>query len=110
MDESFWIDIANNDYKIPEGHTLEELTKTLFGYLGSTDPELRDDIAYIVYANFLKREMYSQDEIRTHVDELLANLENGIGETNTELRFPENLFCPSIGRDRLQRQQKTITG
>jgi hypothetical protein len=87
VDKEFWISIAKNDYKIPEGHTLEELTKTLFGYLGSTDPELRDDIAYVVYANFLKREMYSKEEIRDHVDELLSNLEKGIGETESDSVF-----------------------
>lgn len=87
MNKEFWISIAKSDYKIPEGYTLEELTKTLFGYLGSIDPELRDDIGYIVYANFLKREMYSQDEIRSHVDELLANLEKGIGETESDSVF-----------------------
>ena len=87
MDIEFWISIAKNDYKIPEGHTLEELTRVLFGYLGSTDPELRDDIAYIVYANFLKREMYSKDEIRAHVSELTSNLEKGIGETESDSVF-----------------------
>ena len=87
MEIEAWVSIAKNDYKIPEGHTLEELTKTLFGYLGDTDPELRDDIAYIVFANFLKREMYSKDEIRKHVDELLSNLEKGIGEIETDSVF-----------------------
>jgi len=87
VDKEFWVSIAKNDYKIPEGHSLDELTKTLFGYLGSTDPALRDDIAYIVYANYLKREMYSKDEIHSHVSTLLANLENGIGETESDSVF-----------------------
>ena len=87
MDKEFWVSLAENDYKIPESHTLEELTETLFGYLGSTDPEMRDDIAYLVYANFLKREMYAQDEIREHINKLLNNLDNGIGETNTDSVF-----------------------
>ena len=87
MDTQFWISLAKNDYKIPEEHTLEELTEALFGYLGSTDPELRDDIGYIVYANFLKREVYSPEAIQAHVNTLLANLENGIGETETDSVF-----------------------
>jgi len=76
MEKGFWLSIARNDYAIPAGHTLNELTNILFGYLGSTDPELRDDIAYIVYANWLKREMFTKDEVRTHTNELLANLES----------------------------------
>ena len=87
MDKDFWVSLAKNDYKIPEAHTLDELTGILFSYLGNTDSELRDDIAYIVYANFLKREMYSSEQIRAHVDELLANLEKGIGETESDSVF-----------------------
>ena len=87
MDKEFWAILAKNDDAIPAGHTLEELRKTLFGYLGSTDPELRDDTAYIVYANWLKREMFTKEEVHAHVDELLANLEKGIGETESDSVF-----------------------
>jgi hypothetical protein len=87
VDKEIWTSLAKTDYKIPEGYSLQELTKTLFGYLGSTDPELRDDIGYIVYANFLKREMYSREQVRAHMDELLSNLEKGIGEIGTDTVF-----------------------
>jgi len=87
MNKEFWATLAKNDYAVPAGHTLSELKETLFGYLGSTNPELRDDIAYIVYANWLKREMFTKEEVRAHVDELLANLEKGIGETETDSVF-----------------------
>jgi uncharacterized protein DUF2785 len=87
MDKEFWVAIASNDYAVPEGHTLQELTRTLFGYLGSTDPELRDEIAYIVYANWLKREMFTKEEVCAHVEELLANLDKGIGETESDSVF-----------------------
>ncbi len=87
MDKEFWHALAKDDYRIPEGHTLENLTDILFSFLGSTDPELRDDIGYVVYANWLKREMYSPDVIRLHVDHLLANLEKGIGEAASDTVF-----------------------
>ena len=87
MDKEFWAILAKNDYTIPAGHTLDELRQTLFGYLSSTDPELRDDIAYIVYANWLKREMFTKAEVSAHVDELLANLDKGIGETESDSVF-----------------------
>lgn len=87
MDKEFWAILAKNDYTIPAGHTLDELRQTLFNYLGSTDPELRDDIAYIVYANWLKREMFTKAEVSAHVDELLANLDKGIGETESDSVF-----------------------
>jgi hypothetical protein len=87
MDRSFWAEISHNDYKIPEGHSLDELTTTLFGYLGSTDPELCDDIAYIVYANWLKRDMYTKEEIEGNITTLVANLAKGIGETESDSVF-----------------------
>ena len=87
MDKEFWATLAKNDYAIPAGHTLNELKETLFGYLGSTDPELRDDIAYGVYANWLKREMFAKEEVRAHINELLANLDKGIGETESDSIF-----------------------
>src|SRR5258706_12945740 len=87
MDKEFWVSIVKNEYKIPEGHTLEALTQTLFSHLGSIDPELRDDIAYGIYANWLKREMFTKDEVDAHVDELLSNLDKGIGETESDSVF-----------------------
>ncbi len=81
MDKEFWVEIYKNQYEIPAGHTLVELTREIFSYLGSTDPELRDEIGYTFFANWLKRELYTADEIRGFIKELLANLENGIGET-----------------------------
>lgn len=87
MDKDFWNSIAKNDYQVPAGNTHENLTDILFSYLGSTDPELRDDIAYTVYANWLKRGMYSSETIKSHVDRLLANLDKGIGETASDTIF-----------------------
>ena len=75
MDKDFWVSVASNDFVVPEGYTLDNLTEILFSYLGSIDPELRDDIAYVVYANWLRRELYPHEVIRRHVDLLLDNLE-----------------------------------
>lgn len=87
MDKEFWAEIFKNKYEIPEGHTLTQLTRELFSYLGSTDPELRDDIGYTVFANWLKQERYSADEIRSYIKELLTNLYVGIGETESDSVF-----------------------
>jgi hypothetical protein len=87
MDKSFWIEIAQHAYALPEGHDLHELTGVLFNYLGDPDPELRDDIAYGVYANWLKQKRYPPEIIREHIARLLANLESGIGETESDSVF-----------------------
>lgn len=87
MDKDFWISLARNDFQVPAGYTITNLTELLFSYLGSTDPELRDEIAYTVYANWLKREMYSKEELNSHVEKLLSNLDKGIGETESDTVF-----------------------
>jgi hypothetical protein len=87
MDKEFWIALANNEYNLPDGHTLAELTGILFGYLGNVDSELRDDIAYMTYANWLKQKRYTAEEVRAHISTLLANLEHGIGDTETDSVF-----------------------
>ena len=87
MNKEFWIELQKNNYEIPEGHTLAELTRELFSYLGSTDPELRDDIGYLVFANWLKQERYSTEEIRGYIKELLVNLHIGIDETESDSVF-----------------------
>jgi hypothetical protein len=87
MDRDFWVSIARNGFQIPDGYTLTNLTDILFSYLGSTDPVLRDEIAYIVYANWLKQEVYSSDELKSQVERLLSNLDKGIGETDSDTVF-----------------------
>jgi Protein of unknown function (DUF2785) len=87
MDKEFWIELSKSKYEIPQGLTLAELTRELFSYLGSTDPQLRDDIGYTVFANWLKQERYSAEELHGRVQELLANLDSGIGETESDTVF-----------------------
>jgi len=87
MDKQFWQTLVQNEYAIPEGHSLEELTAELFSYLGNTDPELRDDIGYIVYANWLEMGLYSQETVIEHISQLTDNLETGIGEQETDSVF-----------------------
>ena len=96
MDKQFWVSLAKNNYQVPEGHTFENLTEILFSYLGSPDPELRDDIAYIVYANCLKREMVSSEMVKDHVEKLLVNLDRGIGETESDTVFLRSFSVLSL--------------
>lgn len=87
MDKQFWLEIMNNEYEIPDEYSIEELTLELFSYIGNTDPDLRDDIGYIVYANWLEMGQYSQAEISEHIQILLENLDFGIGEKESDSVF-----------------------
>ena len=99
MDKIFWRTLMQNDYTIPSGYTAEELTTKIFSYLEGSDPELRDDIGYTVFANFLELGYYDQETIRAYITQLMAKLDEGIGERETDsvfLRSFSALFLAEI--------------
>jgi hypothetical protein len=87
MEKEFWVETYKNNCEIPAGHTLAELTREIFSYLDSTDPELRDEIGYTFFATWLQQERYSVEEIRGYIKELLTNLHIGIGQTESDSVF-----------------------
>src|SRR5258706_5695578 len=87
MDKQFWFEIRDNKYAVPEGQSAAELTEELFSYIDSTDPELRDDIGYETFANWLEKRRYTPEQIRTYIMRLIINLQNGIGERDTDTVF-----------------------
>jgi hypothetical protein len=87
MDKQFWLDIRANEFALPEGGSVGTLTEELFSYLGSTDTELRDLIAYETFANWLEKDHYKPEQIRGYVMRLIANMQNGLGERDTDSVF-----------------------
>ena len=49
-DKTFWRGIAAQKFAMPAGESVSALVRELSGYLGSPDPELRDDISYTTLA------------------------------------------------------------
>ena len=45
-DRAFWRNILKDNYRVPQGQSAFPLIQELTTYLGSPDPEFRDDIAY----------------------------------------------------------------
>jgi hypothetical protein len=87
LDKDFWKSIQNNDFAIPQGYTVEQLTPELLSYLGSPDPELRDDFTLPILAYWMYREHYSLTEKREMIAKLGANLTQGIGEDGMDSVF-----------------------
>lgn len=87
MDKSFWLAIRENTFNFPQGQDLLMLTEELFGYLGSLDPELRDTIAYETFANWLEQGLYSPDQLRAYSLRLQLNLQEGLGEPESDTLF-----------------------
>lgn len=87
-DREFWRSIAKNHYAIPAGQEAFPLARELSGYLGSPDPELRDDLAYSMLAVWIARQKkFSSEELLALLEEWQANLRAGFGETGTDSIF-----------------------
>ena len=87
-DREYWRLIAKNHYAIPPGEEVFPLARELSSYLGSPDPELRDDLAYSILATWIVgQRKLSQIELVTLLEEWQANLRAGIGEVGTESIF-----------------------
>ncbi|HYY82857.1 MAG TPA: DUF2785 domain-containing protein [Actinomycetes bacterium] len=87
MDRSFWRVIANDENALPQGEWVAELTPELLAWLGSTDPELRDEFAYRILAAWIERGQYGSEQLRTMGKQMTANLEATLGEDDTDSVF-----------------------
>jgi hypothetical protein len=87
MDKPFWLAIRENKFTFPEGQDLAALTEELLSYLGSLDPELRDTIAYETFATWLEQGLYSPDQLRAYALRLQLNLQEGLGEPESDSLF-----------------------
>ena len=84
-DREYWHAIQKNHYAVPEGESASALAHELSGYLGSPDPELRDDLAYsILDVWIIERPQLSRQELVPFVEEWSANLKIGLGESGTD--------------------------
>jgi hypothetical protein len=84
-DREFWRTIVKNRYAVPDGQPIFPLLRELAGYLGSRDPELRDDLAYSITTIWIKHQkQISTGELYSLLDDWQANLRTGIGETGND--------------------------
>jgi hypothetical protein len=87
-DAAFWKDLAAKDYAVPEGESLPQLVDELSAALGSTDPVLRDDVAYTTLSAWIyQQKKLDAAQLNRLVDEWSANLKRGIGERGTDSAF-----------------------
>ena len=87
-EREFWRAIAKNHYAIPAGQEAFPLARELSGYLGSPDPELRDDLAYSMLAVWITRQKkFSPEELVSLLEEWQSNLRASIGEAGTDTIF-----------------------
>ena len=113
-DKGFWRQIQQNKYAVPDGQKAFPLAQELSSYLGSTDPELRDDLAYSILATWIANaKLFSKEELNALADQWTTNLRSGIGEKGTDTVLgrsfsalclaslaQRDLRAPFLGRER----------
>jgi len=96
--KSFWRDIVERRSAPPAGQPLPALLQELSGYLGSADPELRDDIGYTVLARWIYVDkVVSVEERRRLLAQWSGNLARGIGEEGTDSVFRRSFSALALG-------------
>ena len=94
-DRDFWRDITKHHYEVPKGESAPVLAEELSAMLASSDPELRDDLAYSILSRWMYRGKLNADDLRKLADEWVVNLKDGIGEagTNSVLKRSFSALC-----------------
>jgi Protein of unknown function (DUF2785) len=94
----FWKQIARNQYAVPPGASVSDLTAELTEMLASPDPELRDGIAYSTLAAWIYQTRALEGHtLGTLVTTLLGNLTAGIGESGTDGIFRRSFSALTLG-------------
>jgi hypothetical protein len=97
-DKAYWQAVVKNEFKVPTDVPLLILVGELHGLLGSPDPELRDDIAYSVLANWIYRQRIVPEEERLRLLRAWeADLKAGIGERNTDTVVRRSFSVLALG-------------
>ncbi|GCE09105.1 DUF2785 domain-containing protein [Dictyobacter aurantiacus] len=87
MDKAFWHNIIEDEYAVPSPYSIATLTPELLSYLGSTDSELREELAYMILCEWIGRGNYSYPDIQKMATQLLYNLTIGLDEQQSDTVF-----------------------
>jgi hypothetical protein len=80
-DRAFWAGLRSAGFKLPQGESALPLALEAAGLLASTDPELRDDIAYGAIETWVYREQrLDAAELNQLRATLTANARRGLGD------------------------------
>jgi hypothetical protein len=86
-EREFWREVARERGSVPDGHTAAEWARELDPWLASTDPELRDDIAYTVLAGWIVRGKIGDEDLRALSAKWRADLaRSGAGDADVVAR------------------------
>src|SRR5688500_329159 len=83
-----WTALRDAKFAVPAGETAFGLLQQMHALIGSTDPFLRDNVAYEAVAKWIYTDkLLSPDEQRTLLAQWTANLRHGIGEAGSDQTY-----------------------
>jgi hypothetical protein len=108
-ERAFWVAIVANKYDVPAGEKPFELLVEMDALLGSTDPVLRDDVAYGAAANWIvRRKLLTPAQQKVLLDRWLENLTWKIGERDTDAVFRRSFSALNLSILASQENQATF--
>jgi hypothetical protein len=90
--------IAEAEFTLPEGEDVNQIIEACLAHLGSTDPELRDELIYLVLARWSTRGVLGEDEKKQLLWRLLDedHLRYGLGQDEDDSVFMRSFSVLSI--------------
>jgi len=86
-----------------EKQNFNELAKTMLGCLAHPNPEIRDDITYMAYYTWLRKEQLSNESVAVLYRKLLSDIKNGVNEKlGVYLPFAVLVYSEVIRVDRVK--------
>jgi hypothetical protein len=97
-DRAAWVSLAKSGFSIPTDRTAFDLLQEMNPLLGSTDPVLRDDIAFAAAERWIRAGNLSPAELRRLLAMWLANTEDGLGSAPDDRVFKRSFsaLCLSL--------------
>jgi hypothetical protein len=96
-DRAFWVSLVEHQYAVPEGLAPFDLIREMNDLVGSTDPVLRDDVAYSAAARWIySKRLLTPGQQREVLAMWLANLSQGLGERGTDSVFRRSLSALNL--------------
>lgn len=84
----FWVALRDATFAVPAGETAAGLLREMNALVASTDPFLRDNVAYEAAARWIYTDgLLSPDEQRAVLAQWTANLRDGLGEAEGDAVF-----------------------
>lgn len=89
MIKTFLRSIVDNNFEPLENPDPKEFLPHFYKHLGSTDPELRDELIFSVMANWIYKGVYTHEDIYKIAETLVKDeyILNGLGQENDDSVF-----------------------